>query len=55
MHLIGMDIYSTLLWFMKKEGSLSSVALDLVELDRLSAQVSIKIEYFNILQLYVNI
>ena len=35
-HMGGMDVYSTLLWFMKKEGSLSSIALDLVELDRLS-------------------
>ena len=34
-------MYSTLLWFMKKEGSLSSVALDLVELDRSSPEVSV--------------
>jgi len=38
LHMGGMDVYSTLLWFMKKEGSLSSIALDLVELDRLSPQ-----------------
>ncbi|XP_065052437.1 cell division cycle protein 27 homolog isoform X2 [Rhopilema esculentum] len=37
-HMGGMDVYSTLLWFMKKEGSLSSVALDLVELDRSSPE-----------------
>lgn len=37
-HMNGMVIFSTLLWFLKKEGSLSSLALDLVELDRLSPE-----------------